>query len=69
MPISFSQAAKQRMPFGKYEGEKLDDIGISDEGLKYLDWLRAERKMGPMAPYIRAYLDDPVIKKELAECS
>ena len=27
------------LPFGRYRGESIEDIGSDDDGLRYLDWL------------------------------
>lgn len=52
------------MPFGKHEGESLDDIP-----LKYLDWLIGEDFMKEKFPNIKdiieIYLTTPCIKLEL----
>ena len=64
--MTFSDAAKFVMPFGKYKGLKLDGIASEDEGLRYLDWLRDERKgVNEVDEALVAYLDDPTIQKEL----
>lgn len=49
------------MPFGKYRGKTLDEIGDDDEGVRYLDWLRGERGDDDnVGAAIGRYLDDPV---------
>ena len=64
--MTFSDAAKFVMPFGKYKGRTLDGIASDDEGLRYLDWLRDERKgVNEVDEALVAYLDDPTIQKEL----
>lgn len=63
----YSEAASFIMPFGKHKSKTLDSIASTDEGLKYLDWLRGERQ-GQVAlidQSLQAYLDDPAIKREL----
>jgi len=58
----FRIAADTVIPFGKFAGKTIDQIGTPDEGLLYLDWLRGQR---PTDLKIRAavstYLDDPTI--------
>ena len=49
------------MPFGKYRGQTLSEIADSDEGVRYLDWLRGERgDEDNVGAAIAAFLDDPV---------
>ena len=70
--MTFKEAADFIMPFGKYRRDTLDEIAKTDAGLKYLDWLRGERKSGVESGGVdRAlcvYLDDPAIAKELRQC-
>jgi uncharacterized protein (DUF3820 family) len=65
----FQQAKAFRMPFGKHRGVTLDDIARTDEGLRYLDWLRGdmERKNPDSSIYAHLciYLDDTTIASEL----
>jgi hypothetical protein len=65
--VTFYDAAVFIMPFGKYQGRKLDDIASSNEGLRYLDWLFGEGKdiTKPWHAAVATYLADPSIKKEL----
>ena len=72
--MAFADAAKFVMPLGKYKGQALDKIAESDEGLRYLDWLRGERdetnrKKGwadqPLDRALHAYLDDRGIRRDL----
>lgn len=64
--ITFETARNYKMQFGKHQGETLDEIAASDEGLKYLDWLAGSPNL---RDYVRTalvvYLADPSIKKEL----
>ena len=63
----FTTAKTFRMPFGKFKGQQLDDVGITDRGLKYLDWLRGERKgkKEPLDLALACYLDDSQIANDL----
>jgi uncharacterized protein (DUF3820 family) len=63
------KAAKQHvLPFGKFRGKTLDEIAESDDGLRYLDWLRGQSFVGSVtATWLRIYLDNPAIKSELAK--
>jgi hypothetical protein len=62
---AYRKAAAFVMPFGKFKGQNLDKIAETDEGLRYLDWLRGDA----YAPHIREvcndYLSDPTIAREL----
>lgn len=67
--MDFNTAKNFRMPWGKYLGVKLDDIARTDEGLRYLDWVRGQMEkqhpLGDVAKAVGAYLDDPAITSEL----
>jgi hypothetical protein len=69
--MDYHQACLYEMDFGKYRGKTLDDIGQTDNGLLYLDWLRGEvdRKLAPADKLLRealaAYLDDETIADEI----
>ncbi len=69
--MDYQTAAHFRMPIGKYAGRNLDDIGITNQGLLYLDWLRGdlEGKSGryQLREALKAYLDDPTIAAELSQ--
>ena len=62
----FKEAAAFVLSFGKYRGVTLDAIAVTDDGLKYLDWLRGERGGSKRDAALAAYLDDPAIKREVA---
>ena len=73
-PSTFREAALFKMPFGKYKDKTLDEIGESDPGLKYLDWLRGQKDDNGDEPdtndvhgALTVYLDDATIKKELTK--
>ena len=71
MVMTYKEAAAFVMPFGKHKGRTLDTIASTDDGLKYLDWLRGERSSGGgrnrnVDSALAAYLDDAAIKREVA---
>ena len=41
--ITFREARDHVIHFGRYAGQKIDDIAKSDRGLLYLQWLYDER--------------------------
>ncbi len=60
----FRLAADTVIPFGKYAGKTIDQIGTPDEGLLYLDWLRGQRPPDlKIRAAIEKYLDDPTISE------
>lgn len=74
---TFKEAAAYEMPIGYYKGQTLDHIAKTERGLAYLGWLRDERSkqakdrtpsanMRETNNMLAAYLDDPVIAKDLA---
>ncbi len=64
----FKAAKRHVINFGKYKGKTLDEIAESDDGLRYLDWLRGQSFVGSVtATWLRIYLEDPSIKAELAK--
>lgn len=74
---SFKTAAEFVLPFGQYKGKTIDQVGTTDEGLLYLDWLRGELDRDAakdrLAPakldihlHLSTYLDDPVIASDTA---
>jgi uncharacterized protein (DUF3820 family) len=66
MTTTYTQAAAFVMPFGKYKGLSLDKIAETDEGLRYLDWMRGDAYAPHIREIIGAYLDDPTIANEVA---
>lgn len=70
-PLPFKLAATFVLPFGKYAKQKLtlDQIAETDEGLKYLNWLRGARaedgKRDIVDRALAGYLDDPAIRKDV----
>lgn len=70
----FDEAKNRTITFGKHRGMTLDEIAETDDGLRYLDWLRTarceerERTSGPKSDLecaLEAYLSEPTIQREL----
>jgi hypothetical protein len=61
----FQRAKVVRLTFGKYQGRALDDIACSDEGIRYLDWLRGETQDRSLQSSLATYLDEPSIAQDL----
>lgn len=73
--MHYHEAAAFVMPLGKHRDLTLDEIGATDPGLLYLDWLRGDRRSGagvlanqihPLDAALAAYLDDATIAAEVA---
>ena len=66
--MTFKEASNYRLPFGKYKGEKIDDIASDDDGLRYLDWLISQSWLrNPARAAVECYLADPGIQAELED--
>lgn len=73
---AFRAAAAHVIPFGPFQGQTIDAIAESDDGLRYLDNLRGmieararyglTKKDFVHLASLETYLDDPVIMNELA---
>ena len=68
--MTFEEARQVRMLFGKYQGQTFDEIASTDEGLRYLDWLRGwfeERTLIwlTVREALAVYLSDPAIAADL----
>ncbi len=64
--MTFEEASEFVMPLGKHKGHALDDIANSNDGLKYLDWLRGQDWVyGRTAEALAAYLDHSPIARDL----
>jgi len=68
-PLGFSNAKNYPIKFGKYKGNTIDQIASTDEGLKYLDWLRgkmeSDNDTSTTYKIICIYLNEPSIQREL----
>lgn len=66
-------AGKTVVPLGKYKGQTIDDVATTDDGLRYLDWLRGAmeydpyrwRLWGGFLERLAAYLDDFAVAHDL----
>jgi len=66
--MTFSQAQQFTMPFGKHRNLALDTIAETDEGLRYLDWMRGNVNVyGQLKEALDVYLTDPDIRAELVK--
>jgi len=67
--MNFREAAKTIIDFGKYNGKTIEEISLTDKGLKYLDWAYGNCVVhNPVVQRaIEIYMEDNIIKKELAE--
>lgn len=63
--VSFIAAQKCTIPFGKFKDKTLDEVASSDEGLRYLDWLRGQKTYGYFGTCLEVYMSDPTIKREV----
>jgi hypothetical protein len=66
-PAAFRKAAEFKMPYGKYMGQTLDSIAMTDDGLRYLDWLygECERRNTDVRRALHVYLGDPTVTAEI----
>ena len=66
--MTFEEARKFVLPFGKHKGKTLDAVASTDSGLRYLDWLYGQEWIRrEMADALAAFLSEPSIAKELEE--
>ncbi len=65
--MTFKQAQIFVMPYGKYVGRTIDDVAGTDEGLRYLDWMRGldDIKNRALRQALDAYFADETIQKEM----
>ena len=64
--MTFREAADYVLPWGQHKGRSLDSVAETDEGLKYLDWLRGRvTKDLRTKEALDAYLGDKTISAEL----
>ena len=64
--MTFREAADFVMPFGKYKGKTIDEVAVTDEGLRYLDWFAGEVTKEPVRTAVATYLADPAISEDLS---
>ena len=66
--ITFKVAATTKIPFGPFEGQTIDRVGSTDNGLTYLDNLRAKMQgVSHFTVCLELYLDNPTIAKALGD--
>ncbi len=64
--MTFDEAAGEVIPFGPHKGKKVVEIGSTDEGLIYLDWVRGQDwTHGNINTAVKFFLDDPAIVDDL----
>lgn len=66
--MTFTEACAAVFPDGQYKGKTVGDVGVTAEGLQYLDW-RTGIASTPrdLAHAIDVYLADETIRAELDE--
>ncbi len=66
--IPYETAAAAKIPFGPFQGQTIDEIAQNDNGLLYLDRVRAKITFCSFFNLcLEAYLDNPTIAKELSD--
>lgn len=64
--MTFNDARTFPVPFGKYKGKQLQEVGQSDSGLLYLDWmLGLDNLYDKTKDALSAYLLEPEIEKRV----
>jgi hypothetical protein len=63
--VTFQEARDVLVPFGKFQGVPIDKVAYTDDGLRYLDWLRGKNLYGRFKEALDTYLTDPSIVREL----
>ena len=64
--MEFKDAANTVITFGKHQGKTIDQLGETDEGLKYIDWMNGAGVCDDdVKAAVEVYLNDPTIKSEL----
>lgn len=67
--MTFQQASGFILPYGNHKGHTIDGLASTDVGLRDLDrflaWLETNRPGTDVHEAVKAYLDDPSIRKEL----
>ena len=65
--MRWSQACKYKLPFGKFKGETIEDIGATYDGLEYLVWLNGKRLKIDTKVAVQTYLDAPIVAAVVSE--
>lgn len=66
--MKFQAACDVRLGFGQRKGQTIADIGVTGDGLLYLDWLR-HRSTTPLevVTALETYFENLAIRDELNE--
>lgn len=54
-----------RLTFGRYNGQTLDEIAQSDEGLKWLDWMVGIAYSSDLKLALKIYLSQPDLQRRI----
>lgn len=63
-------------PFGKHEGQSLDEVASTKAGLRYLDWVKGwmeekdmceNHRFSDFYEQLLEYTEDPVVSREIEE--
>ena len=66
--MEFSEARDFTLPFGKFKGHTIDEVACTDDGLRYLDWLRGcEIRAHRFRTALDVYMDDPNVTGETVD--
>jgi hypothetical protein len=66
--VDFRHAREHTLPFGKFQGQTLDDVASSDEGLRYLDWIRGQPDLPPVLnEALNSYFAYPPVARDLED--
>jgi hypothetical protein len=68
--VTFEEAGRHTLSFGKHAGDTVDEVAENDKGLEYLDWCRGQGWMKAKTKRadreaIETYLEYPPIAREL----
>lgn len=72
--ITFEDARAFVMPFGKFQGQTLEEIASTPEGLRYLDWaigrFETEHRSASIlsvVDHLRQFVDHPEVSSQIDE--
>lgn len=64
--MTFDEAKRMRLTFGKYQGQSIEDVASDDEGLRYLDWaVDQDFVWQSLKLALEVYVSDPAITAEI----
>jgi hypothetical protein len=57
--MTLERAKAFKLPFGKFEGRTLEDVGSTDEGRRYLEWGATvwDRSLGRAVQFYLQHID------------